>query len=422
MADKLFKELTLKSTQSLEKSDKWIVGLTVLCAVLLFSWLVYDIAFLNPLLEGQVPVGKIYEAQNRVKRKFNKSLIWYPAENNEIVYENDWIFTGSMSIAKIKLDSGGEIVIEPDSLIILSRKNGILQLNLQHGRLMADVKSKDISINVLRDGKLQKIDTQKGAIQISQDDSDKVDEILDLDSDDNGDDDISLSELADRKFYEAKSGFSDLDEMGLSYKIENDFEFQLYEGQKGDVVFDWIDPYGKWTSFEAEASEEANFKNIISNYSGLNSEFIFPTDQSGPLYWRVRGVDKNGKKSNWSERLTVNVSVEFLEKGEPLELSRNSMLYQLDKNDLQNVKADNSYDVTDDKPVEISWKALEKASSYKVQISGKEDFSDILEEKIVKNNSLKLTNIKIGQTHFRVVPENEQGVSIAKAAKGKVMT
>ena len=283
MADKLFKELTLKSTQSLEKSDKWIVGLTVLCAVLLFSWLVYDIAFLNPLLEGQVPVGKIYEAQNRVKRKFNKSLIWYPAENNEIVYENDWIFTGSMSIAKIKLDSGGEIVIEPDSLIILSRKNGILQLNLQHGRLMADVKSKDISINVLRDGKLQKIDTQKGAIQISQDDSDKVDEILDLDSDDNGDDDISLSELADRKFYEAKSGFSDLDEMGLSYKIENDFEFQLYEGQKGDVVFDWIDPYGKWTSFEAEASEEANFKNIISNYSGLNSEFIFPTDQSGPL-------------------------------------------------------------------------------------------------------------------------------------------
>ena len=116
------------------------------------------------------------------------------------------------------------------------------------------------------------------------------------------------------------------------------------------------------------------------------------------------------------------MSVEFLEKGEPLELSRNSMLYQLDKNDLQNVKADNSYDVTDDKPVEISWKALEKASSYKVQISGKEDFSDILEEKIVKNNSLKLTNIKIGQTHFRVVPENEQGVSIAKAAKGKVMT
>lgn len=405
----------MKRTRNLDRSDKWIVGVTLLCAILLLSWLVYDIAFLNPLLEGQVPVGKIYETQNRVKRKFNRSLIWYPAENNETVYENDWIFTGAQSIAKIKLDSGGgEIVIEPDSLIILSRKNGILQLDLQHGRLLAEVKDSGVKINVVKNGKLQAVKTDKGAVQVNQK-SETVQSFIKLD-------DLTLSELADRQFYKAKEGYSDLDDSGLSYKTETNYAERLYPGQKVNVDFDWIDPYGKWSSYHVQISEDPQFRNILKSNTGKKSQLIYPTDHSGVLYWRVRGLDESGKKSKWSKDLVANISIEWIEKAEPVRLARNSMLYQMNQADLDKVKADRSYDVDIERPVEIAWEANPEATSYKVQISAKEDFSDILVETITPGTQLAIQNIQLGQTHFRVIPENNDGLAIAKPATGHVTT
>ena len=48
----------------LEKSDKWIVGITSICAILLLSWLVHDILYNNPLLEGQNKIGEIFQVKN----------------------------------------------------------------------------------------------------------------------------------------------------------------------------------------------------------------------------------------------------------------------------------------------------------------------------------------------------------------------
>ena len=424
-AEYISEEKTLKKTRKLEKSDKWIVGLSVLCALLLFSWLVYDIAFLNPLLEGQIEIGKIYEARNKVKRKFNRSLIWYAAEQNETVYENDWIFTGSQSIAKIKLNSGGEIIIEPDSLIILSRKNGVLQLDLQHGRLLADVKSKDIKINVVRDGLIERVDTSEGVVSVAQkEEAAAPTEIkdVDLDPDDDGKEDQTLSDLANQKYFEPDEGFKKLDVNGFSFPEQGEFDFDLYKGQTASAPLNWQDPFERWVNYEFELSQDETFETTLDQASSDKWLYIIKTKEPGTFFWRIRGQDENGNPGNWSETQIANVNINFLEKKKPLQLSRKKMLYQLDSNELENINPDRSYDVAAGKAIKIEWQGAEQAAAYKVQTSDKEDFSNILDEKVVKESSMELTNLKLGSTYFRVIPETAEGVAIAEEATGKVTT
>ena len=408
----------------LEKSDKWIVGITSICAILLLSWLVHDILYNNPLLEGQNKIGEIFQVKNRVKRKFSRSLLWYPAAQDEIVYENDWIFTGNDSVAKIRLDSGDEIVIEPDSLIILSRKNGVLQLDLQHGQLLANVKSKDVKINVTRNGKKQTIDTSKGSVKVAKkvaQEAEPVVDLLDLDQDNDGQEDVTLSQLSDRQNFTPKEGFTALQENGLSVKQVTVKKAKLYEGQKTTLDLEWEDPFERWSLYSVEISDDPDFETVLASGEVNKSPFSFVHGNSGNYFWRVKGSNSKGLQSPWSNKAIANLDIQFLEKSQPLRLSRNSYLYQMDQKDFENVLPDRSFN-TKEKPIKISWEEHDKATSYKVQVSDQENFENIREEKIIKDTQWDLTNLKLGKTFFRVVPETKEGIALAQPATGKVTT
>ncbi len=409
----------MESHNSLDRSDRWIVSVTALCALLLFSWLIYDIAFLNPLLQGPVEIGKIYEAKNRVKRKFNRSLIWYAAQNDETVYENDWIFTGSQSIAKIRLNSGGEIVVEPDSLIILSRKNGVIQLNLQHGRLLADVKTGDVKINIVRGDIVETVDTSKGIVSVAQEEDLPLDtQIEEVQLQENE----SLSDFANKKYFEPEPGYTELDENGFSFKKNNDGNFKLYKGQKANMNLEWKDPYGRWKSYEVQVSEDPQFTNTLTQSQLEKVGFDFKTAEQGRYHWRVRGFDENGQPGDWSTHQNSNISIQMLDKAKAVALSREKFLYQLNNEDLNKVKPDRSYDINEEKKISIGWKKIPQATNYRVQISDKDDFSNVLAEKIIAENELDIKNVKLGNTFFRVIPESEDGIAVAEEARGKVTT
>jgi hypothetical protein len=409
----------LSKNQSLEKSDKLIVVMTILIALLLFSWLVYDIAFLNISLKGQVEIGQIYETQNKVKRKFSKSLIWYAASSNETVYENDWIFTGSESIAKIKLNSGGEIIVEPDSLIVLSKKNGVLQLDLQHGRLMADVKKSDIKINIVRNGSVEAVDTDKGKIQIVNKVEEKEVKIEPILEDINKN--TSLSELADKKYYEPSEGYSTLDKNGLSYQIYNYKSVQLFPNQKTTLPLNWSDPLAKWQSYEINLANDVNFQDIILSQKMETTGLQVPTSQSNIYHWRVRGI-KGDKVSDWSESLISELDIKQLDIGPPVELSQKNIKYQIEEPDLSNISSNKVLTVSDTKPVKIKWKPDKNAKKYRFQTSNTKDFNDIIDEKIISETEMNLSDLNIGDTYYRIVPENDNGEIVAKESKGKVRT
>ncbi|MCB0377241.1 MAG: FecR domain-containing protein [Bdellovibrionales bacterium] len=149
----------------LEKSDSIIVMACLCLAVMSSGWLFYDIIWGDSAGAGSIKIGHFAKLQNQVKRKFDQSLVWHRADANSDVFENDWIFTGSSSTVTIALDDGGEINLDPDSMIILSRKNGTLQLNLQHGSFLANVE-KESTFKVIRNGQTEDISTKGGKFKV----------------------------------------------------------------------------------------------------------------------------------------------------------------------------------------------------------------------------------------------------------------
>ncbi len=416
--------------KGLEKSDKSIVAGAVLIALMLLSFLSYDILFLNQQTEGLVEIGEIYQKQNKVKKKVSTSLIWYETKPNETVYENDWIFTGSESIAKIKLKTGGEIIIEPDSMIILSRKNGVLELNLQHGRLMADIRNKEIQINVIRESSVDKVDTENGIVSISQKNEVDAPEIefiekkSDVESEKpNPPSELSVSDIIDRKYYKPQKGYTNLDDLGLSYQKDPMRSVQLFAGQSTEVDFKWMDPFKKFKEYEIEISLDPDFSETIDRkITNLNSHQIL-VKEGGAYYWRLRGIEDNNEISLWSTNQVSSLAIEFIEKGRGLKLSENKLTYNILKDELAKINSDQTLKLDADREsMTISWEKDQLAENYRVQISDKEDFSNILEEKIIKENELNVENVKIGETFFRVVPENQRGEALANEAKGKITT
>ncbi len=415
----------MKLNKDLEKSDKTIVSGAILIALLLFSFLVYDILYLNMQTEGLIEIGEIYQKQNRVKKKVSSSLIWYETKFNETVYENDWIFTGSESIAKIKLKTGGEIIIEPDSMIILSRKNGVLELNLQHGRLMADVKNKEIQINVIREDSVEKVDTDQGIVSISQKNEIEKPEIDIISKDEesikNGG--LSVSDLIDQKYFKTPEGFKSINKLGILFKKDPQKKIQLFAGQTTDVEFAWMDPFKKYSDYEIEISTDPDFKDVLESKVTPQIEHRLMVQNDGVYYWKLRGLDQNQQPSEWSEVQTSTLDITVIEKGRGVELTQKKLQYNINPEQASNIQPDKTIQLGDeDESLNISWQKDELAKNYRVQISDTDDFSNIIEEKIVDENQFKIDHIKIGETFFRVVPENERGEALADESRGKITT
>lgn len=432
----------------LERSDKWIVSSAVLLAILLFSALTYDILFFKENQKGQIEVGEITSIKNNVKRKFSSSLIWYQAQQSETVYENDWIFTGSSSIAKIKLKTGGEIIVEPDSMIVLSNKNGVLELNLQHGRLMADVKQKEVKINVVRDNAVDTINTNDGivAVSVDKDQTTKVEPVqlfaeekdskIDplADPTENGEPepavavtektDLSLSEVAEIKFYEPDKGFSRLDKNFLSYESYKSKTVSQLKGTTAEMNVHWKDPLKKWQEYDIEVAKDPSFQEVLKTETHQNQTLTLQATDVGSLYWRVRG--KNGEEqSHWSSPNQAEFKGEWYNKGPQLALQKKNLKYQIRRKELSRVKPDRTLELTKDTeslPMEIEWDPDQRATNYRVQLSDRSDFSNIIEEKIVKDPNVELTNLKLGHTYFKVVPEDSNGQAIAEEASGEIKT
>ena len=405
----------------LDKTDKSIVSLSSFLAILLAFWLFYDVFYLDPKLQGQIAIGKIAETQNKVKRKFNRSLVWYQAQQNDTVYENDWIFTGANSVVKIVLETGDTVAIEPDSLIVLSRRNGFLQLDLQHGRLMANITSSKVQINLVNDGSKQAVRSDKGLIRVGHDDLGKtLPEMEKLNAVPLAE--ASLEEAIKKRYFAPLPGYKALDQSELSFPEETVIEEDLFRGQKAKFKLHWIDPLERWNGYEIQVSRTPDFKELTVREELVAPELAVISDQPGHFHYKVRGFDGQGKKSNWSNSQQALLKINWRKRGQGVLIAQDKLGYELKNEDLPHVTAGRIYKVNPQKPIRVEWSKNEDADQYRVLVSDKKNFENILEEKIVTQTEIDLETVRVGKSFVKIIPETKNGVAVAEETHANVVT
>lgn len=118
--------------------------LFAVCAVAIAGALFYlSIDDSNPNGRSGAHIGEVVELQNDVRFRSNHDLSWKKAKLKMNVLEGDQFFVGVKSSARIRLKTGEEILLQPNSMIALNTRNKDLELNLMIGS--AQVKTQTLT-------------------------------------------------------------------------------------------------------------------------------------------------------------------------------------------------------------------------------------------------------------------------------------
>lgn len=159
MADKGLKERILQI-------DVVIVAI----AVLLFSAAMYyflqddGLTEANPHAMAQA-VGKVAVTKNNVRRRTQSGFVWSSVNRDDTVFEGDSIFTDDSSDASISLREGGQVQIDPKSMVVIRTRSKKTQLDLQYGSLSGKV-SADKPIVITHNGVTQELTGHDAEIRV----------------------------------------------------------------------------------------------------------------------------------------------------------------------------------------------------------------------------------------------------------------
>jgi len=114
------------------------------------------------------PVGEVEYKYHQVQRKYSDRMIWEDVESRSPIYAYDWVMTKDKSDARITLNNGMKVDMDPESMVEIDETRDGVGLTLRDGTIRADSRSakKGASITAA-DG--TKIDLDKANAQITSD-------------------------------------------------------------------------------------------------------------------------------------------------------------------------------------------------------------------------------------------------------------
>jgi hypothetical protein len=110
--------------------DAWLLGFATVALVLELALLFHQLRLLpltflsmqNTL--GRSPIGNLVRKAHSVQDRAPGSLSWYPLAPGDAVSQNDTVMTGASSTAVIEMKEGGEVALEPFTLVRFNQAAG----------------------------------------------------------------------------------------------------------------------------------------------------------------------------------------------------------------------------------------------------------------------------------------------------------
>ncbi|MBK8399321.1 MAG: FecR domain-containing protein [Leptospiraceae bacterium] len=156
--------------------------------------------------------------------------------------------------------------------------------------------------------------------------------------------------------------------------------------QRTKILFNWRDNR-EFANYEMELSKTPDFSSVVVKQN-IKENFITPEliEQPGNMFWRVRGVLPDGRKSDYSKVNSFRIA----------EPSKLKLLYPEDGSEL---------DMDSDKSVTFKWQRPETSGEFILEISNSPDFSNLVlkeEDNIVSGFSKKVFLKSEGKYYWRL--------------------
>lgn len=275
----------------------FVVALLMLVA---FSYFLYDdsLLFSRSHNDQMTLIGNVALSQNDVRRKNLDTFSWLPAQKKDQIFENDSIYTGERSEAIIHLAGGGQIRVQPNSLITLNMKNGQMTLDLRYGNLVGDLGSGK-SLTIKSGGEEFKLEGQNGnsTIQLKKAHSGNVDlKLL------NGGVKYSNSKKSLNLNKEtpmavtSKGDVKPIEKPVLNLESADNIHWTRVNPDD-PLPFKW-NSKGAVTRFEFELAPTPDFSSIAASQQTTQGGIqVRDPLADGQYFWRVKAIDKEGQVS-----------------------------------------------------------------------------------------------------------------------------
>ena len=111
------------------------------------------------------PVGEVEYKYHQVQRKYSDRMLWEDVESKSPIFAYDWVMTKDKSDARITLNNGMKVDMDPESMVEIDESREGVGLTLRDGTIRADSRAAKGGTITAADG--TKIDLDQADAQIS---------------------------------------------------------------------------------------------------------------------------------------------------------------------------------------------------------------------------------------------------------------
>jgi len=349
---------------------------------------------------NRTPVGKFEISKKDVRRRLQNGFAWMPTSSKDPVYEGDSVFTGEDSEASVELEGGTRIRIKPNSFVVIRTTDQGLQLDLQYGNLVGEVKSNaPITINDTATNSI--VVAQSGELSISRKPEQKQATIAVISGEAKliqESNEVAAVETAQVKDLSSNQlvvvddqGQIKTSQLSISLSTPADGA-SIWLNDEQPITFSW--QASESTELLYEIASDPGFSNLIKTATTDQSELkvTFARSSFGRLYWRVRSGDDQFQSPSRVVEVLPNVppSPSF---------PRPDHVVTIDtKNGV--TKAN----------LVFAWTDTARSTAFKFQIAKDSDFQDLVTETETDQNKVQYSDLLPGSYFWRIQGMNPERI------------
>lgn len=347
-------------------------------------------------VDNREPIGQIVTAEQDVRRRIGNSMSWFPAFEQEVLFENDSIFTGENSGVNVRFNEGLSIDMASNSLVILRRARKDLVLDLQIGGVVATVpKGNTIQLRQGNSVAILEGSHQENTVKLQRSKKGKISVWTAV-----GEVNMRLNDQGKKI---ASNRAIEVENDHVLRVVEDpiilrspDFGTKVWVEDGAYVKFIWEMAIAENSTHRIQVSTEEDFsKNLIQEEVPTSSYATKDLTSEGTYYWRIQG--KRNGDLDWQE---ISRQGEFvlLKKEPPM------LIYPFDGMDMPSGGKSLA--------LKFEWQDKRGVDSYRWQLSSDSQFKSGIQEQVINGtNFVAGVVLGTGEYYWRVKAEGTSPIA-----------